>query len=67
MKRCFLLEICKHIIPSFLWEEIKELAEYLCLEELIKERASAPGVISLEMLIKKETLCRQGGTCNDVE
>ena len=49
----------KVIIPSFLWEEIKELAEYLYLEELIKKRASAPGVISLEELIEEEGLTRE--------
>ena len=49
----------KVIIPSFLWEEIKELAEYLYLEELIEKRADSAGVISLDELIEEEGLTRE--------
>jgi len=46
------------IIPLYLWNQIKELAEYLYLEELIAQRDKSPGVVSLDELIEEEGLTR---------
>ncbi len=48
----------KVVIPLQLWNQIKELAEYLYLEELISQRGDSPGVVSLDELIEEEGLTR---------
>jgi len=48
----------KVVIPLYLWNQIKELAEYLYLEELISQRGDSPGVVSLDELIEEEGLTR---------
>jgi len=48
----------KVVIPLYLWNQIKELAEYLYLEELIAQRGKSPGVVSLDELIEEEGLTR---------
>ncbi len=48
----------KVVIPLHLWNQIKEVAEYLYLEELISQRGGSPGVVSLDQLIEEEGLTR---------
>ncbi|MBW1930966.1 MAG: hypothetical protein JRH08_15850 [Deltaproteobacteria bacterium] len=48
----------KVVIPLYLWNQIKELAEYLYLEELIRYRGNRPGVVSPDKLIEEEGLTR---------
>ena len=48
----------KVVIPLILWEQIKELAEYLYLEEMIKTRAGSKPAVSLDKLIEEEGLSR---------
>ncbi len=47
------------IIPLMLWNQIKELAEYIYLEEIIRTRAKSEAVIPLERLIEEEGLSRE--------
>ena len=49
----------KVIIPLVLWNQIKELAEYIYLEEIIKTRARSDAVIPLERLIEEEGFTRE--------
>jgi len=49
----------KVIIPASLWEEIKELAEFIYLYGLVQERKDSPGVVTLDELLKKEGLSRE--------